>query len=73
MLTREQAVEIRVLARQGMGIREIARQMGCSRNTIKRYLRDAQAIRYGPRVPRRTKLDGFKTYVRAPQVPQFAS
>ena len=40
MLTQEQAVEIRVLARQGMGIREIARQMGCSRNTVKRYLRD---------------------------------
>jgi len=58
-------VEIRVLARQGMGIREIARQMGCSRNTIKRYLRDAQAIRYGPRVPRPTKLDAFKSYVRA--------
>ena len=58
-------MEIRVLARQGMGIREIARQLGCSRNTIKRYLRDADAQRYGPRVPRATKLDAFKPYVRA--------
>ena len=65
MLTQEQAVEIRVLARQGMGIREIARQMGCSRNTVKRYLREAGASRYGPRAPRPTKLDAFKPYVRA--------
>ncbi len=65
MLTQEQAVEIRVLARQGMGIREIAREMGCSRNTVKRYLRDAEASRYGPRASRPTKLDAFKPYVRA--------
>ena len=58
-------MEIRVLARQGMGIREIARQMGCSRNTVKRYLRDVEAGRYGPRAPRPTKLDAFKPYVRA--------
>jgi transposase len=65
MLTQEQAVEIRVLARQGMGIRELARQMGCSRNTVKRYLRDAAASRYGPRAPRPTKLDAYKPYVLA--------
>ena len=56
-------MEIRVLARQGMGIREIARQMGCARNTVKRYLRDAEAQRYGPRAPRPTKLDAFKPYL----------
>lgn len=54
-----------MLARQGMGIREIAREIGCSRNTIKRYLRDAQASRYGPRAPRPTKLDAFKAYLEA--------
>jgi transposase len=65
MLTQEQAVEIRVLARQGVGIREMARQLGCSRNTVKRYLRDADAVRYGPRAARATKLDQFKPYVRS--------
>jgi transposase len=64
MLTQEQAVEIKVMARRGMGIREIAREVGCSRNTVKRYLRDAQASRYGPREPRPTKLDSIKDYVR---------
>lgn len=65
MLTQEQAVEIKVLARRGVPIREIARQMGCSRNTVRRYLRDAQAERYGPREARPAKLDGYKDYLLA--------
>ena len=52
MLTQEQAVEIRVMARRGEGVREIARQLGGSRNTVRRYLRDEHARRYGPRAPR---------------------
>ena len=44
MLTQEQAVEIRVLARRGMGMREIARQTGLSRNTVRRYLRDERRL-----------------------------
>jgi hypothetical protein len=32
---------------------------GCSRNTVKRYLSDANAVRYGPRSPQPTKLDPF--------------
>jgi transposase len=63
MLTREQAVEIRVLARRGMGLREIARQMGMSRNTVRRHLRQPWLERYGPRAPRPTKLDPFKAYI----------
>jgi transposase len=64
MLTREQAVEIRVLARRGMGLREIARQTGLSRNTVRRYLRQPWRERYGPRAARPMKLDAFKTYVQ---------
>jgi transposase len=63
MLTQEQAVEIRVMARRGMAIRQIARELGCSRNTVKRYMHDARASRYGPREARPTKLDAFKNYV----------
>lgn len=57
-------MEIRVMARRGIGVRQIARELGCSRNTVKRYLRDMQASRYGPRQPRSTKLDRFKDYLR---------
>jgi transposase len=65
MLTQEQAVEIRVLARRGVGLREIARQMGCSRNTVRRYLRDAGAARYRQRAARGTKLDPYKAYLQS--------
>ena len=34
-----------------------------SRNTVKRYLSDATAVRYARRLPRPTKLDPFKAYV----------
>ncbi|CDF34482.1 unnamed protein product [Chondrus crispus] len=37
MLTR-QGVEIRVLSRQGKSIRAIARELGISRETVRRYL-----------------------------------
>mgnify|MGYP002777943143 CR=1 FL=1 len=56
-------MEIRVLARRGVGIREMARQLGCSRNTVRRYLKDEQAVRYKPRPPREPKLEPFKPYV----------
>jgi transposase len=45
-----------VLPRHGKCIRE----MGVSRNTVRRYLRDAAAERYKPRSARPTKLDPFK-------------
>ena len=57
-------MEIRVLQRQGLGIRAIARELGCSRTTVRRYLREELATRYGPRQPRPTKLDDFKMYLR---------
>jgi len=56
-------VEIKVLARRGTAVREIARQTGLSRNTIRRYLRDEQAERYKQRELRPTKLDPFKDYL----------
>ena len=39
MLNKELQVEIDVLYRQGKGIREIAREMGIARNTVRAILR----------------------------------
>ena len=39
MLVAEEAVEIRVLRRHGKSVREIARLLDISRNTVRRYLR----------------------------------
>jgi transposase len=49
MVGAEAALEIRVLHRHGKSIREVAREMGLSRNTVRRYLRDEEAARYKPR------------------------
>ena len=51
------------MARRGEGMRSIAKQLGCSRNTVRRYLREQDARRYGPRVPRACKLDTYKAYL----------
>jgi transposase len=65
VLSQEAAVEIRVLARQGKSIRQVARDLGVSRNTVRRYLRAREAPRYRKRAPRTGKLDPFKTYAVA--------
>jgi transposase len=63
MVGLEAALEIWVLHRHGKGIREIAREVGVSRNTVRRYLRDKSAPRYKPRRGRPAKLDPYKAYV----------
>jgi transposase len=62
MLTQEQAVEVRVLKRQGRSIRHIARETGLSRVTVRRYL-ESPKKQYGPRAPRPTKLGLFTDYL----------
>jgi len=55
MLTQEQSVEIRVLARQGQSIRQIAKTLGISRNTVRRHLKASSPAQYGPREARPSK------------------
>jgi transposase len=54
-------MEIRILAKQGMSIHEIARTMGISRNTVRRYLRNKTWQRYKTRPERPCKVDPFKS------------
>ena len=53
------------MARRGESVRAIAKQLDCSRNTVRRYLRDEAARRYGPREARTCKLDPHKSYLLA--------
>jgi transposase len=62
MLVAEEAVEIRVLSRQGKSIREIARMLKVSRNTVRRYVRSEGLPRY-EREARPSKLDHYKQYI----------
>ena len=56
MVGEELALEIRILAKHGKGVREIAREVGVSRNTVRRYLRAPDAVRYRQRPVRQGKL-----------------
>lgn len=64
MLTLEEVVTIEVMKKQGHGLREIARELGVSRNTVRKYLRDGKLPQYRPRPPRPSKLDAFEPYLR---------
>ncbi len=39
MLTKEAIVEIKILSRRGLSVRAIAKELGISRNTVRKYLR----------------------------------
>lgn len=64
MLTGEEAMDIRVLWRQGMSIREIGRRTGRSRNTVRAYIRSAVfEPTYKPRQTKPSILNPFKPYL----------
>lgn len=58
-------MKIRTRADCGLGIREISRQTGLSRVTVRKYLRADrdEEIVWGPRAPRPTLLDPYKGYL----------
>lgn len=63
MINQEGYMEINILAKQGLSIREIARKMGMSRNTVRRYLRNEREPLYTARQAKPSKLDGYKNYL----------
>ena len=56
-------MQIHVLKAQGLSLREIARRLGVSRNTVMRYLSAEDVPRYKQREPRATKLEPFHDYI----------
>lgn len=53
------------LHRRGLSIQAIARQSGHDRKTVRKYLRlGLEPPVYGPRVPRGSKLDPWKDFIR---------
>lgn len=66
MLLKEQWMQIHVLKAQGLSLREIARRLGVSCNTVNtvaRHLKSEQVPRYKPRKARPTKLEPFHDYI----------
>src|SRR5215213_6897361 len=73
MFGRETRMLLRHYLEQGSSKSELARQLGVSRDTIHRWIRDgdlerdldADAVRYGPRPRVATKLDAYKPIIDA--------
>lgn len=60
----EQIMEIQILYKQGKSIRRIAKDMGLSKNTVKKYLREEGPIKYKARIAKPSKLDKYKEYLK---------
>ena len=73
MIGREARVLLRHYLEQGMRKAAVARQVGVSRRTVYRWIAsgqlgrelDDEAVRYGPRSSRPSKLDPHKGIIRA--------
>lgn len=64
MLVREQCMEISILHRQGLSNRKIAKLMGISRNTVKKYLASLKPSIYKTRPLQPTKLSPYHDYLK---------
>ncbi|MBL1535025.1 transposase, partial [Klebsiella pneumoniae] len=65
MVTFETVMEIKILHKQGMSSRAIARELGISRNTVKRYLlAQSEPPKYTPRSAVASLLDEHRDYIR---------
>ena len=64
MLELEQAMQIRILHGQGWSLRQVAAELGLSRNTMRRYAVSDEPPAYGPRVERGSKLDPYRGYLQ---------
>ncbi|WP_074434384.1 IS21 family transposase, partial [Escherichia coli] len=65
MVTFETVMEIKSLHKQGMSSRAIARELGISRNTVKRYLQaKSEPPKYTPRPAVASLLDEYRDYIR---------
>jgi transposase len=65
MLGQEGYVEIHVMHRQGVSIKAIGRELGISRNTVRKYLRSETVLSTQARPTKPTKLDGYRGYLKA--------
>ncbi len=65
MLGQEGFVEIQVRHRQGMSIKAISRELGVSRNTVRKYLRAEDVPKAQKRQAKPTKLDDYYAYLKS--------
>lgn len=65
MLRSQTVLSIQNLSLEGKSVQEIARELGVSRTTVRKYLAHPEAVLRQPRSPRPSKLDPFKEQITA--------
>ena len=67
MKPKEVYVEIQLLSKHGLSLRQIAAEVGCAVNTVRRHLALEAVPKYERKVKRTTKLAQFEEYLRERQ------
>ena len=65
--TKEVFVEIELLKKHGFSLRQIAKEVDCAVNTVRRQLAAGDMPKYVHKAPRPTKLGTYEAYLRARQ------
>ena len=63
MLNQEDQLEIKILHKQGKGIRAITRELSKSRNTVRKYLRNENTLSYERKKKKVSILEPYKQYI----------
>lgn len=67
MKPKEVYVEIQLLKKHGMSLRQIAAEVGCAVNTVRRHLALEAVPKYERKVKRKSKLANYESYLRERQ------
>lgn len=67
MINKEVYVEVHLLKKHGFSLRQIAQEVGCAVNTVRRQLKADRPLNYERRVKAPSKLAAFETYLRERQ------
>lgn len=64
MVIREEIMLIQILYKQGYSKKRISKELGVSINTVRKYLRGEEDVRYGPRKQAAMLLDPYRDYIQ---------
>ena len=60
VITKEVFVEIHLLKKHGLSLRQIAKEVGCAVNTVWRQLAEGDKPKYVRKIQRPTKLEAYE-------------
>ena len=67
VISKEVFVEVHLLKKHGFSLRQIAKEVGCAVNTVRRQLAEEGTPKYERKFQRPTKLAAYEVYLRARQ------